>query len=365
MEKALELGGPSAGVYCDLALQTMQRAGMWVQQPDPEFTLVGGWVQRAVELAEEGSLTHGNALLALAMYSEDESAADAALAIGDRLGDLELRCGALQTIADFAVMAGDFDRGCAVLDQMMALITGLPNPEVGSMALLSAVFGYLKSGHLDRAAAASAQAIDIAAGLTPHHRLHAAGFRAFVASVTGRWDDMRAQAGEAEQVVDATLAAATPCVFNVSILLNCAAAFAQAGDEDEARRLEAKADGLGMAGGRWYQGWFDPPRMRLALARGDTGQLADLAAADFDWEWEPVSTFLDALAALGDRERIEEQAPKWLREGIFAQPFALRALGVARGDRALIEQAQERFEAMDLTWHAAQTRRLADGPLTG
>ena len=358
MQKALEIGGPSAEVYSDLALQTVQRAGMWAQQPDPEWTLVGGWIQQALELAQEGSLAQGNALVALAINSEDESAARAALAIAERLGDLELRCTSLQTISDSALMAEDFDRACTVMDQVMALIPRLPNPEVGSVALHSAVFAYLKSGHLDRAAAASAQAIDIAAGLTPHHRLHAVGWQTLLASVTGRWVEVRAWAAGAEQAVDANLAAATPCVLNVSILLNCATASAQAGDEDEARRLEAKANGLGMEGGRWYQGWFDPPRMRLALARHDTGQLAELASADFDWEWEPVSTFLDALAALGDHERIEAEAPKWLQQGIFAEPFALRALGVARGDRALLERALERFEAMDLTWHVEQTRRL-------
>jgi len=54
--------------------------------------------------------------------------------------------------------------------------------------------------------------------------------------------------------------------MNVSVLLNCAVASALAGDEDEARRLEAKAYGLGMEGGRWYQGWLEPPKIRLALA---------------------------------------------------------------------------------------------------
>ena len=39
-------------------------------------------------------------------------------------------------------------------------------------------------------------------------------------------------------------------------------------------------------------------------------------------------------------------------------PFALRALGFARGDERLIEQATERFEAMGLDWHAAETRKL-------
>jgi hypothetical protein len=74
---------------------------------------------------------------------------------------------------------------------------------------------------------------------------------------------------------------------------------------------------------------------------------------------EPPSAFLDALVALGDRERIEAEAPKWLQTGTFAEPFALRALGLARGDRALLKQALERFEAMKLSWHAEQTRHQA------
>jgi hypothetical protein len=113
-----------------------------------------------------------------------------------------------------------------------------------------------------------------------------------------------------------------------------------------------------MEGNRWYQGWFEPPRIRLALARHDLGAVAEVTPPEFDWEWEPVSTFLDALTALGDRDRIEAEVPKWLQPGTFAEPFALRALGAARGDRALLAEALERFEAMSLTWHANQTRRL-------
>ena len=201
-------------------------------------------------------------------------------------------------------------------------------------------------------------ATEAAAGLTPHHRLHAASWQILLPSAAGRWDEARALAAEAERVVDANLAAATPCVFNVSILLNCAAASEHAGDEDEGRRLESKAQGIGMEGGRWYQGWFEPPQIRLALARHELGGLAEVTPPEFDWDWEPVSTFLDALTALGDRDRIAAEAPKWLQHGSFAEPFALRALGVARGDRALLTQALERFEAMDLTWHAEQTRRM-------
>jgi hypothetical protein len=155
---------------------------------------------------------------------------------------------------------------------------------------------------------------EAAVGLTPHHRPH----------------EVRGRAAEAERVVDANLAVATPCVLTVPILLNCTTASALAGEEDEARRLESKARGIGMKGNRWYQGWFEPPRIRLALTRHELGEIAELTPPEFDWDWEPSSTFLGAL----------------------------RALGIARDDRALLQQALERFEAMGLSWHAEQTRRL-------
>src|SRR5207342_3871846 len=73
MQQALDIGGPSAEVYADLALQSNQRAGMWVQQPD--WSLVDGWIHQALELAEEGSLPQGNALAARALGEDDEAAA--------------------------------------------------------------------------------------------------------------------------------------------------------------------------------------------------------------------------------------------------------------------------------------------------
>jgi class 3 adenylate cyclase len=356
MQQALDTGGPSAEVYADLAFQTSQRYGMWVRQPD--LTLLDGWIEQALELAEEGSRTRGKAFAARAMSYDDESAARSALAIAERLGDPGLRCTALSVLSDTALAKKDFDQARALMDQVMALLPALHDPDASSVTLHSAVFSYLRSGNLAMAARASTMATEAAAGLTPHHRLHAACWQILLATVTGRWDEARAGVAGAERVVDANLAAATPCILNVSILLNCATARALAGDEDEARRLEAKAQGLGMEGGRWYQGWLEPPQIRLALARGDLGKIAELVPPEFDWEWEPVSTFLDALIALGDRERIEAEAPGWLQPGTFAEPFALRALGVARGDRTLLSQALARFEVMGLTWHAEQARHL-------
>jgi hypothetical protein len=133
-----------------------------------------------------------------------------------------------------------------------------------------------------------------------------------------------------------------------------------AGDNTEAHRLEGKADAIGMEG---YRMWFEPPRIRLALARNELTGLERLVALE-PMEIEPPAAFLDALVALGDRERIEAEAPKRLKPRTYAEPFALRALGVARGDRKLLREAATRFQAMGLDWHADQTRKLFSSSLT-
>jgi hypothetical protein len=47
-----------------------------------------------------------------------------------------------------------------------------------------------------------------------------------------------------------------------------------------------------------------------------------------------------------------------LKPKSYLEPFALRALGFARHDDGLISQAIQRFEAMGLDWHAAETKKL-------
>ena len=136
----------------------------------------------------------------------------------------------------------------------MALLPGLPNPDACLRDTPCPRSSLPESGKLDDAGRASAQATETAAGLTPHHRLHAVGWQSLLATLTGRWDEVRSRAAEAERAVDASLAAATPCVLNVAVLLNCATASALAGDEDESRRLESKAHWIGMEGGRWSHG---------------------------------------------------------------------------------------------------------------
>jgi hypothetical protein len=54
-----------------------------------------------------------------------------------------------------------------------------------------------------------------------------------------------------------------------------------------------------------------------------------------------------------------------LKPKTYLEPFALRALGFARKDDGLIAQAIQRFEAMGLDWHAAETRKLLPLSETG
>jgi len=64
---------------------------------------------------------------------------------------------------------------------------------------------------------------------------------------------------------------------------------------------------------------------------------------------------MDALAALRDAAQIEADVRPLLMPGTYLEPFALRALGIVREDEALIERAHERFAALGLEWHGAQT----------
>ena len=54
-----------------------------------------------------------------------------------------------------------------------------------------------------------------------------------------------------------------------------------------------------------------------------------------------------------------EDAVRHAQPGTYLEPFALRTLGLVRGDPTLVAQALQRFEAMGLDWHAAKTRELA------
>jgi len=354
MERAIELAGPSAERYTELALQTARRSGMWQRPPDRE--LVDGWIERALELAEEGSPTHARALAAVALWTKDEAAARELHAIALRLGDVALRSSALAALADVAWSAGDLEQAHAWVDERLALVPELTDPDDCHFAYMSAVAVDLVTGRLAAAARASTLLVQMVEGLTPHHRLHGVDVRIHLESLAGRWAVVHDMTSRSEEAVEAN--AATPCLGNCTVLLNLAVASAHCGDDAEARRLETQAHTY------WALSWnAEPANVRLALARNDLAELRRLVdsptlGAQRPFVFDGAAALFDALVALGDRERIESEAPQWVREGTYTAPFALRALGVARADSRLLNEAMARFEAMGLEWHAAETWKL-------
>jgi len=110
-----------------------------------------------------------------------------------------------------------------------------------------------------------------------------------------------------------------------------------------------------------YGFFFDPLRLQLALARADLEGVRDVVESYDEHATEPGnyigrSALFDGLAALGDRKRIEVNAPEQIEREPYVRPFALRALGLVREDGALIERAAQAFDEIGLAWHAQRTR---------
>ena len=116
-----------------------------------------------------------------------------------------------------------------------------------------------------------------------------------------------------------------------------------------------------------YDDILNTGRLRLSLELDELDEVERLLAASpealrigtgwFSLVGAPAR--LDALAALGHAERLEAEAEPLLRPGTCLEPYALRALGVVRGDEQLLAQALERFERLGLTAAAEETRAVA------
>jgi hypothetical protein len=56
--------------------------------------------------------------------------------------------------------------------------------------------------------------------------------------------------------------------------------------------------------------------------------------------------------------RLEEESAEFLQGESALRSFALRAIGTARGEASLLEEAASSFEAMGMTLQASRTREL-------
>jgi tetratricopeptide (TPR) repeat protein len=358
MQKSLEGSDrtSAADTYSELAFHTAIRASMWKRRPDRE--LIEGWIEQALALSEPDTPARARALIARS-YSDRErfgEAAREARELAECLGDNELRSWAWEASAWVAYSRGDYEEGFAWSRRRCDLVPQLTDPDHIAQIYFYGRIASVLTGRFDEARRDVEALDEVTKRLTPHHRLHAAAALIDVELAAGRWERVRDLTARAEAAVAANIA--TPCALNVCSLLGCALASIRLGNEQEARRLERSADDLGMEG---YGAYFEPWRIEILLARGELAEVE----RKLD-EWSPggfgdvdgLVVRLNALVALGRRAEIEQEAPALLGPGTYLEPFALRALGFARHDDLLIEQAIDRFEAMGLDWHAAETSKL-------
>jgi class 3 adenylate cyclase len=348
-----------ADLFGELAFQTAIRSGMWVRRPDPK--LVESWIEQALELAVPESPARAKALIARSHWrpEESEDAAREASVIAERLEEDELRSYALDSLAVTAFASNRFDECWSWAEKRLSFLDSVSDPGHRASVLACATLGSLACGRFRDARRFALQHREVTRRLTPHHQLHGIAYLLEVHELAGDWESVRDLRPQTEHAVAANLA--TPCVLNSRSLLVCALASAQLADEEEARRLARSSEALRMEG---YDVLLDPPRIQLALRRGDLRTVArlvreaDVPGRETWGQLAALATWLDAFAALGERERVESAAPPLLQPGTYLEPFALRALGIVRETPALVAQAARRFAALELHWHAAKTRTL-------
>ncbi len=364
MERAIALTSDTEGLaelYAELAFESTMRGGMWKRPFD--HGLSESWLARALELAAIGGHAQARALVAKASWEDDAEVADEAVALAEQLGDPVLLSYAYWARSGAAFVASDFHEADRWAQRRFGLLDRLSDPDKVAHIQYYGATAALAAGRPDEAEALVRRHDIVASRLSPHHEVHALGVSLFVEEALGHWAEVRRIQDRVERAVAANQG--TPCVLNARTLFSCAVACAELGLDAEARRLEAAAIEQGFQdGGMGF--WLDPPPAHLALLRGDLDRVdALLQASAATWHWSSdgslyaLATKLDALMALGRIDEAEQTAAGLLEPGTYLEPFALRTLGAARSDRALTEQAIERFQAMGLGWHAERTRALA------
>lgn len=344
-----------AETYAELAFQTASRSGMFQSHPTRELS--EEWSSLSIDGAEAGSPTHVRALIARALWG-DESAAVEANALAEQLGDAELRSYALDARGSAEFRKGEFEAAHTWEMRRFDLLGQVTDPDHIHDMYISAITPTVAVGDIREARRFAAENDEVVANLTAHHRVHGIACILEVEELAGNWQRIRELEARIEQTVADNRA--TPCLRNGRSLLVCAAAAEIVGDRARSLELEADADELQATG---FGVTFGGPRLRLALARQDLATVEELLSAR-DWysrqTWfllPGAAARLDALAVVGSEQAIEaESLPA--RYG-YLEPFLLRAIGLTRADERLVAQADDRFRALGLNWHAGQTEPLS------
>jgi class 3 adenylate cyclase len=352
--------------YSELSFHTSIRSGMWRRRPVDE--VVDRWIEQALELTDPDGPPRVRALLALAHWHPErgDDVAREAGVLAERLGDPELRSYAWaarayaafrdarpQDVVNWALRRFDIEDEITDPDHLVEI------RETASPAVIAV-------GRLREARRLAAEHVELSRELPPHHRMHAISLVAEMEEAAGNWSGLIELDARIEQAASDNRD--TPCVRNARSTLLCAVAHAYAGDPARADELERAANSFGMEG---HLNALVAPRIRLALARGQAGKLERFMrgqeaflpqTARLSFGLASFSARLDALAALRDRDRVESEAPAFLEQGMYLEPFALRALGIVREDDTLVAEANTRFRALRLDGHADQTAAIRSFP---
>jgi class 3 adenylate cyclase len=359
MEESLEASDDAAfkaDTYAELAFQTAIRSGMWTTRPDA--ALLERWIEDALDLADDEGPARAKALLAGVFWDPSRGeAGEEAGRLVEHLGDSELVSRAWQARTDAAFATADYETALARSRRGLEMIKEVSDPDHVADVYEHAIPPAVANGRLDEARALSAKHAAIVEPLSAHHRLHGFAVRLEVEEAAGGWDYVLDVAPGTAAAVEANLA--TPCVRNARSLLVTALAAVYCGDDEAADRYEERAEQL--IGGA--EAIVAGPRARLAVVRGRLDEAERLMPTpenlreSHSWyALQGAAARLDVLAALGDRKQLQAEAPTLGIPGTYLEPFALRALALVEEDETLLERAIERFEAMNLAWHASETR---------
>jgi hypothetical protein len=362
MGKAIELCNDAdrlAELQSRLALGTVNRSGMWTERP--ARNVVEGIVDSALGVAGPETPARVRALVSKVFLDPARSAAlaEEASAIAERLGDPALCSLAWDARADVALSTGDYGQALAWGRRRHDVIGEISDPNHVAYIQFGVIRPLVALGRVAEGRRLAERYEETLRRLTPHHRVHGVSVPLEIEALAGEWHAVGELQARIEQAVGEN--ASTPCVRNQLALLLCAAAAARAGDADEAGRLRGLAEEHGMKG---YDDILDPARLRVSLELGELESVERLLSARpealrigtgwFSLVGAPAR--LDALAALGDAARLQTEAEPLLQPGTCLEPYAVRALGIVRGDERLIAHAAERFERLGLTSAAAETR---------
>ena len=356
MEQAIELApdeGTVSRLYAELALRSCTAWLAW--NPPLSEDVVDRWIERALAGSPPMSPERAMALVARAWHTDraDETAREA-LAIAERVGDPEVIGWALRVHVIAATQSGRYDEAAAGSERILGLLDRVEDPGhretlIENTALRVAA----ATGRFDEARRLTEVVSHIVQDLTPHSRLHAASYALEVEELTGDWERIHELEARVERAVDENRE--TPCVRNARSLLVCALAETARGEGERADRFVELAATHGIEG---HERELTGPRLRIALLNGDTAEVHRLVEAygrptlRFMFDMAGATAWLDATVALGLREAVEEEARLLARPGTCMEPFALRALGVVRDDRELVDQAEARFTTLGLHWFA-------------